>query len=232
MRDWYLTHVYKKLNAAELDATQECLQLPGEMMYVPENWWHATLQPFEAYDEDYSISVAAQLKNPLTTAAKLWLKAWDARPSQSAKAEKALRTLAKQQPENSEIFYALGQIYQIRRIRDNLPAGPAELHREERALNTSVRLSSERNCEMLNALASAHIGLGEFAEASRLLDRCIKLCGTFEPGFFCYSNKILSDEELGVSKKELRALEAAARSLELEAEKPKLLKFGRVQVAL
>ena len=233
MRDWYETHVYPQYTAQELPL--ECLQLDGELMYVPENWWHATLQPYTEASPVLSISVAAQMQTSQTKVGKLWIDIHRHAASgpHMLNAVPLLEELIALDPDNADAWYNLGHLLQIFRLQFGVQgaADPELLLRELQALNQSVFLSNERSCDLLNDLASVLIEIGDDREASRLLGTCIELCGGFEASTYCFYNKGIADENLGATQEHVKELEAKSAALQ-ELQRPKLVNIGHSQIKL
>jgi hypothetical protein len=195
MREWYEKYVYPRLLEHELP--DECLQKEGELMYVPENWWHATVQPSAPSSPEYSISVASQLKQPLTEARFLWDEVLRLNKNNKFTRSQILDTaitysrLAELTPGSSEIYNRLGHFLQQYRVEQEGNERDRDLQLVEmeiKALNTSVVLSEDRNCDILNDYAGTLISLGDCKESVRLLHKCIDLCAGFESSVSCLMN--------------------------------------------
>ncbi len=243
MREWYKKYIYPRLLVGELP--DECLQKEGDLMYVPENWWHATVQPYASDSPEYSISVAAQLKQPLTEAGRLWedgyklstlcadscAKGNKGCQTSLLKAAAAYERLAKIAPD-SEANNRLGSLLQSHRLRHatnqrNSLAVSELLAKELLAMHSAVTLSQERNCVMLNDLAGSLLSTGDFTQGLLYLEKCIDLCAGFDSAVNCYMNKHASFEALGMPSEALELLLAEANKL---SPSPRTVRMGNSDI--
>ena len=92
MRYWLNEGVYPKLQKNSL---LECVQYPGDLIYIPESWWHGTINE----GSPITLSVSAQLKQPVTDIEKLILQAsLEKDNGKNNRAHETLQTLLKKIP--------------------------------------------------------------------------------------------------------------------------------------
>jgi oxalate decarboxylase/phosphoglucose isomerase-like protein (cupin superfamily) len=98
MRYWLSDGVYPKLTFGKKTNDQqmlECVQYPGDLIYVPESWWHGTINE----GKPITLSVAAQLVDPVTEFERMMLSAsLDKNSGKNNRAFKTLQTLVKKIP--------------------------------------------------------------------------------------------------------------------------------------
>ena len=163
MRYWLNEGVYPKLKKSEKPL--ECIQQPGELIYIPESWWHGTINE----GETTTLSVAAQLRVAATTEEKYLLKASEYKNSgKNKKAYTKLKKLIAKQPNHSEAWYLLGIIYG--RVRKLHLAD--ELEAKERA----NELTHSRSCDVKNNLGTGYVHNKNYKKAEQVLKEVIELC--------------------------------------------------------
>ena len=164
MRHWYSKGVYPHLRDDEKPL--ECVQGPGDLVYVPEAWWHATLNE----GVPATLSFAAQRKKGVTYLQRTISRASDYKDMRgmNKKAIKLLRKFVKKNPINAEAWYMLGILYGRDRKR--------YLDRELEAKWRSYNLTDGRNCDVVNNFATALIHNQSLVKAERLIRDAIELC--------------------------------------------------------
>jgi len=121
----------------------ECTQHAGQMVYVPEGWWHATVNVVETFGVARQLIPNAVEGGPVEDSAMFWRQA----------AEKA-----------AEAGWAgLGNLTLFEGFERSLELIPTD-------------------ADTLADLAAAHLRIGEFAEAEKAAERCIKAAPTVGRG--------------------------------------------------
>ena len=164
MRHWYSKGVYPNLR--EDEKPLECVQGPGDLMYVPEGWWHATLNE----GVPSTLSFAAQRKKGVTFLQRTISRAsgYKSMRGKNKKAVQLLRKLVKKIPTNAEAWYMLGILYGRDRKR--------YLDRELEAKWKSFNLTEGRNCDVVNNFATALIHSKKLDKAESAIRDVIALC--------------------------------------------------------
>ena len=165
MRYWLEEGVYPKLKKNEMPL--ECVQNPGELIYVPESWWHGTIN--EGGGGATTLSVAAQRRTATTKVEQQMNSALQlSHKGRNNKAFKMLQKIVKSMPNHAEAWYTLGIVY-----------GRVRKHHLKDELESKLRaneLTEGRNCDVLNNLATALIHYKRLEEAEKYLKQVIDLC--------------------------------------------------------
>lgn len=165
MDRWLRKWVYPHLSHDERPL--ECVQRAGELVYVPESWWHGTINN----GKPFTLSFAAQLKRPETRNERRMLQGLEHKNRRRyKKAVSILRRLVKAVPEHTEAWYVLGIIYGRQRKKKGY------LQKELDAKRKSVDLSNRRSCETMNNLGTALIHKKSYAEAEQVLQQVLNIC--------------------------------------------------------
>jgi ribosomal protein L16 Arg81 hydroxylase len=195
MRDWY-DRVYPKFREDELP--NECQQLPGDLIYIPDGWWHGTLNE----GSPLTVGVAAQRKQVLTEREALLdelSKAKDAR--QVDEVIRVHKEISNKFPQNAEAWYMLGIALGRNRAK--------YLDQELAAKVRSNELSHGRNCDVMGNLGAALINKYQFTEAAALLRETIELCPYDE---HAHLNLAVALQQMG-EVTEAQRMEAAGKAI-------------------
>lgn len=173
MHSWYNELVYPMLKEEELPV--ECLQRPGDIFYVPEYWWHATLQPsgVEIGATNTTIAVAASNKNHQSRFGRMYSEAFQ------AKEYSIFEQILKEFDGNVPALYMLGQLYSIGDAADRMPIKLKQYrNREIKALERAYELQPSQ-CDIRISLGRAYIRYEEIVKAKAVLTQCNAICGHF-----------------------------------------------------
>jgi tetratricopeptide (TPR) repeat protein len=215
MRYWYEKGVYPKLS--EREKPLECVQDPGDLMYVPEGWWHGTLNE----GAPSSLSVAAQRRTGMTRLERKLAKAnLEKNKGQNNKAFKSLREIVKEFPENAEAWYVLGIVYgRVRKFH---------LDDELEAKQRAYELTGGRNCDVMNNLGSALVHHERFKEAEDVLRDAIVLC---EWDDYAWSNLAATLHAQGREDEAEKAFDHG-KELSMKWNRPQMVSVGSEELML
>jgi Flp pilus assembly protein TadD len=151
----------------EKERPLECVQKPGELMYVPESWWHGTIN--EGGGGATTLSVAAQRRKAATKVERQVISALGLKvKGRNKMAFKKLQSIVKNHPEHAEAWYTLGIVYG--RVREH------HLKDELEAKLKALELTGGRNCDVMNNVATALIHHERAEEAEKYLLQVIEMC--------------------------------------------------------
>ena len=215
MRYWLDKGVYPKLNPDEKPL--ECVQKPGELIYIPESWWHGTINE----GESTTLSVAAQLRKPATKHERDIGKVAEYKNAgKNNKAYKLLQKLTKSLPNHAEAWYLLGIVYG--RVRHH------HLDDELEAKQRANELTNARSCDVLNNLGAALVHHEKYEEAEQKLRQVIAMCPWDN---FAWSNLAATLHKQGLDDEAEAAFE---RGTEVHKEwgKPDMVSVGSQEMML
>jgi Flp pilus assembly protein TadD len=213
MRDWY-SDIYPKFREEELP--MECIQLPGDLIYAPDGWWHGTLNE----GSPLTVGVAAQRKVVLTEREALLTKLNAAKDQRRmGDAVSLANQISSKYPQNAEAWYVLGIVYGRNRQK--------HLDDELLAKTRSNELSNGRNCDVTANLGAALINKYKFAEAAALLHDTIKLCPQDD---LAYLNLAIALEQMG-EVAEAKRVKATGQAIQAKF-KPKQVRIGSTKAML
>jgi len=183
---------------------EECTLDSGDLLYIPETWYHATLNLGE------SVGLAGQLKYPTTKLQKLW-KEGNARMNDPMEAVPFYRQIIEANPYNAEAHYILG-----------LALGRGGKNEESSwASQTCLDLSAERgeegdHSDSLNNLGMSLMDNGQVEEGEnafrRSLEHFPKGAGTARNWGLCLEKLGRYDEAEFAEKLHLKNAKFAAKS--------------------
>ena len=221
MRYWMNKGVFPKLREEERPLV--CRQLPNEFMYIPESFWHGTLN----LGDPFTLSFAGQRStaNLATDLETRMLKGGAVGAKNNRKAIKFWRKTVKRFPKNAEAWMVLGQ----RLGRNRQRGGATRREREYRAKLRSHELTGGgRNCDVSNNLASSMIHTNRFEEAEIILREIARLC---EWDDFAWKNLAAALERQGRVSEAEKAFEMGESVLKRWRE-PMIVNLGDQRVML
>ena len=197
MKEWLGERVHPKLHKVELPL--ECEAMRGDLVYVAEGWWHATI-----VESDFALAVAGQLRKPASEAGKLWRDVLDLyqqtfttrkgsmKRQNSRHAKKLIEeTLSKVQsmtrlkPGCAEAWHFAGLLAG----RLNRPA-TWEKTMEELRLKQKAYVISQRNCDVAHNYAISLMKARRLDDANAVLVNATKLCGTWQAQLWAALSKL------------------------------------------
>ena len=197
----------------------ECATRPGDLVYVPEGWWQATVNT----GAPATLAVAAHRSQPLLPAqALLEAAARAARANQEAAAQLLLRVTADAGAAAQHAFAwsELGKIHARRREH--------HMAEELSAKNLANALCAGRNCDVLHALARALLNSLHAEPAELLLRNATRLC---ESDGFIFATLADALEQQG-RREEASAARQRSKALLAQWNAPRTLQIGDAAVSL
>ena len=165
MRFWLDEGVYPRLRADEMAEMLECEQHENELTYVPEGWWHATIN-----EAPLTLSVASQRRDGASGAYEQLVQE-SARKMGKRRFEDALgllRNATTLYPSYAQLWYSLGRVQ--RELPQRFP------DRGAKSFRRASKLAGGRNCDMLASLGTALLQQSKLAQAEKLLRKAARLC--------------------------------------------------------
>jgi hypothetical protein len=196
IRQWLDERVYPHL--LESERPLECASKAGDLVYVPEGWWHATI-----VESDYALAVAAQLRKPVSAPGRMWRKIVDRYASDLSYLENSRRstrrtkqrviadTLAnikamlKDWPGCAEAWQFGGTLAS----ELNRPA-TWEKTMEEMRYKEKAFAMSPRNCETAHNYAIVLMKSRKLHDAVNVLSNATALCGAWQPQLWHALSKV------------------------------------------
>jgi len=186
-------------------------------MYIPEGWWHGTLNE----GAPSSLSVAAQRRTGVTKLERELAKANAAKnKGKNNKAFLSLRKVVEEFPKNAEAWYVLGIVYG--RVRKH------HLDDELEAKQRAYELTGGRNCDVMNNLGSALVHHERFKEAENVLRDVISLC---EWDDYSWSNLAATLHAQGREDEAEKAFDTG-KTLSMKWNRPYMVSVGPEELML
>lgn len=179
MQDWYKRAIYPKLREDELPV--ECLQLGGgEVIYIPEMWWHATLQPDGEHSPTTTVGVASSVVGRQSKMGQLWVDGFQMKRSNPIESISIFSSILEIHPDSAPAWWMIGQAYELLNADDSMPPNLKRWrHLELRAKEAASQYSNGRNCDVLHSLGSAYLKYGERERGTQTFQECQAVCGHF-----------------------------------------------------
>ena len=215
MRYWVEKGVYPKLEDDEKPL--ECSQREGDLMYIPEGWWHGTINE----GSPITLSVASQRRVGVTDLERRLAAASDAKnKGKNNKSYKLLRRLLKDHPKNAEAWYILGIV--------SGRARKYHLDDELEAKQRAYELTRGRNCDVMNNLGSALVHHERYKEAESVLRDVMALC---EWDDYAFSNLAATLFAQGKEEEAEKAFDEG-KALSMKWNRPDMVSIGESQLML
>ena len=216
IRQWLDERVYPKLLPAE--RPHECSALAGDLVYVPEGWFHATI-----VESEYALAVAAQLREPASPPGKMWREIVDRNALDAPRGRRRrnvieetlekVKAMVNQWPGCAEAWQFGGSLASELNRPATWKKTLEELLYKEKAFAISPR-----NCEIAHNYAIALMKSRQLDKASSVLANATELCGAWEHRLWLALSKV----------HELKGDNEAARSAALQSEKIQKAEYERL----
>jgi len=196
------------------------VQEEGDLIYIPEGWWHGTLNE----GSKPVLSVAVQRAYHTGDLAFRLAKAMDEKGAGNwAETANILERLLSDYPDTTEAWYVLGFVHGMQRNHPDVAESKLHLRKELAAKKMANSLTGGRSCDALNNLGTALIHNRKFEEAEVVLKKAMALCEWDD-----YSHKNMAVVLLELS----REAEKKAKKIDEEWVRPQVTSIGNATYML